>query len=341
MENFNYNKYLKYKFKHSQLEKMIGGLIEEINKDIPEINDQNINLNGIQKIGKGGFGIIGLVNNTTFGNIAIKLIHNFHSCNDAKKESNIHNKIYMIYNKLRNHMNTNSFNNLHITKPFSYHNSRQLVKIDDEMIEIYCYYAMEYAEPIDIIENKFGDIPIQLHINKTVQGFLENQEFRGYFHKDINDMIRKIKLLYPNISMPQIDTEIIESIGIAVGIAIFGARYNPLDYQFMISKINNQFKIVAFDYGLFESYDATEFATKLNDIYDGLVANPYIGEFLFDANLTDAFLIGVARAVKAISVINGSNYVIDNFKLLYDKIINDEFYKHTENVGSVIEQIIK
>jgi len=27
--------------------------------------------------------------------------------------------------------------------------------------------------------------------------------------------------------------------------------------------------------------------------------------------------------------------------LLYDKIINDEFYKHTENVGSVIEQIIK
>jgi len=332
------NKYYKYKTKYFNLKKQIGGMLSNTTKISP-LEEKDYDLSNIKLIGSGGYGIVGIIPyQTTF--LAIKLIKGTHVCSSAKDESTIHNNVYCAFKELEDSLKDTSYKYLYIPKPMSFKNydvpkTLTFANSDFESQMISCSYAMEYMIPINIKKNIYENNPIQIHISASLnEGFIKNSEYRGYMIHSIFQLHNLLKLLNdenPKIKKPQSIFDVIEAIGIAVGCAIFSSKYNPKDFQFMLSEFNGEYKIIGFDFGLFEKIENFDSIT-MNQIFDDIIMSPYLGMFM--SGYENSFLNGISLVVKQFVKLYGKDCKeFNGFKILVDLF--------TKEITSIMNETLK
>jgi hypothetical protein len=203
---------------------------------------------------------------------------------------------------------------------------RQTISFNDqtgEKVNIYCAYAMEFMNPINIIENVFTSeqgniIPIQIHICKgPKRGFLESNPLRGYAVESPDDLrliLKQISDIY-HIDSPSAEA-IFEGIGILWACALISARYIPLDFQVMLNIHENKLKVVGFDFGIFEKINDLKNPMYLENIISSIVNSPYIGSFIeLDESIGVAFINGVINIMEIFCKIKNFSDIQDEVDL--------------------------
>ena len=330
------------------VKKQKGGLFDR-SKTVKPVQSIKYDLDNLQLVGEGGFGVVAMLNLPS-EKLAIKFIKTTSLCRSAQMEATIHNEVYQSFIELGSlvpdgHVPDGNvpqypvYQILHIPKPLAFTTIKPTeLKIGSRLFTTSCYYVMEYMEPINIGANLYEGQPIQLHVVATKSPtLLPDDPYRGYFIGvgQLDNLLNHLKEIYPNISRPISSRQIFEAIGIACGCAIFGSGYNPKDFQFMISRYDNQFKLIAFDFGMFEKIDNYHHDI-MDAISDDLMYSPYIGLHMTDdIDSAFRFLLGMATTVKPLIKLYGANcpeqtgflfivnYFIDNLIGLgqyYDRI---------------------
>ena len=326
--NFQHKKLTQFSSKTKKNQR--GGLFDHSKEVIPlpstEYNPQTLEL-----VGEGGFGVLAM-GETESGQFAIKLIKSISQCGSAKAESSIHNEVYQTYLEFAEYAHNNpAYQLLYIPQPLSYQEfPLRIVQIGEKKFETRCSYTMEYMSPIDIGNNIHDGQPIQLHVAYALkQGFIEENPYRGYMigMGKLDSLLQHLNELYPNKKQPTSSTQIYEAIGIAVGCAIFGSGHNPIDFQFMISEYNGEFRLIGFDFGMFTKIKEYDKKT-MSEIYDYLLNSPYIGMHLTSDIELLPFIKGLVSTVKPLVQLYGSDvpqyhgfqYLLDNFLSEFDEL---------------------
>jgi hypothetical protein len=132
----------------------------------------------------------------------------------------------------------------------------------------------------------------------------------------LHNLLKLLNDEHPEIKKPQSIFDVIEAIGIAVGCAIFSSKYNPKDFQFMLSEFNGEYKVVGFDFGLFEKIKQFDHTT-MEQIFNDIIISPYLGMFM--SGYENNFLHGIALVVKQFVKLYGENCdEFNGFKILIE-----------------------
>lgn len=303
-----YQKYVKYKKKYIELKQQSGGSFSA-NRVIPPLQKVNVDVSKATLIGQGGFGIV--VKTEEKEPIAVKLITDANTCTTSDEERNIQNELSDALIELQSLIPKDLeklYNLLYIPKPFAHQiNVDKYTLPDGEIKDIKCSYAMEYMTPIDIEVNKFKDTLVQLHIAlyEGHKGFPSVNERRGYMMGKLEDfdwILGEVQKKHPQFQYTK--NEIMKSVGLLFGSAVFGAHYIPKDFQTMLSIYNNQIKLVNFDFDFYKKFDMNtltrdDIGTIGYLISECITRSPYIMSIIdTDEDLANEFWAGIVIILK-------------------------------------------
>jgi hypothetical protein len=121
--------------------------------------------------------------------------------------------------------------------------------------------------------------------------------------------------MYP-VPLPTVD-EIFFCVGYLFAIAYLYAKYDPCDFQFMLSLHKNHIKIIGFDFGRFTPI--VKFTPLLVDkIFNDFVLSPYLGAWI-----NKTHLIFIDNMIKGMATIaNRLDMNSDQYQIGYRLLIN-------------------
>jgi hypothetical protein len=241
-----------------------------------------------QIIGSGGFG---LIIKSEKQNYVVKALYKSHSCTSAKTEFEKHKKIYkrwQLYSDDTTVPKPIGFSTFGTTFKNKYFN---------------CFYLMDFVESLQvlglvhiILKDEYENI-----FNKSIgkiysEPISKTNPSRGYFatKSGLTDILKENK---------ELDLDILSfKMGEIFGTIVFGAEYNPIDVEYLLSK---DFKMTALDFGQVEKLNfkpeyilKEQKFEKLNMLYNEILDNSEIDLYIPDREdkLYIPFCAGVSKA---------------------------------------------
>jgi hypothetical protein len=251
-------------------------------------------------VGSGGFGLV-LKSNSS--DVVVKSLYKPDSCDSAKIEFTKHREIYNAFKEFtvptvsKGTLPTER-SGIVIPEPIGFS------KYGTTLLNRYfsCFYAMRYIQPPMkdlylvhlILKEEYDSSDI---FNKVVgreysQDISLRNPARGYFIT-----VSKLESILKEFNK-RVDY-IAYKIGELFGIILFGAEYNPIDVEYVLT---SEFKVAALDFGQVEKINfkpdylfLEQKVEKLNKIYNSIANNIEIDLYVpdFDEKLYIPFIAGV------------------------------------------------
>lgn len=220
-------------------------------------------------LGAGGFGV---VYGSSSLDKAVKLIRDS-KCADARKEFNIHKRCYDAFLDF-----PNKLSQIDIIEPLEFTNEE--IKYKDNSYS--CAYSMRIINNIKTINHVFDDSLYHviykdddhyLHMFDKQVGLTqslpisEKNPSRGFFATGgyiENNILQNFSAQIKGNIINNI--EIIKRLGQIFAIMLFGAKYFPVDAEYVLSAKNNMLCVTVLDFGMFSPIDFKIIDDKDNEL---------------------------------------------------------------------------